>query len=196
MPVRDEAWPEGTPCWIDAQLDDLDKGQEFYAPCSAGRSRAAPTRSTAATGSRRWTGRPVAGLGPKPGPMPSVWSTYIAVDDADATAATITEAGGQLMMPVFDVGPMGRMTFATDVNGAAFGIWQQLQHRGVGVFNEPEHADLERAAHPLVRRGQGVLRRGVRLGVRRHGRRDQPELRGVQAARRGAPGSAASTTTR
>ena len=31
MSVRDEAWPEGTPCWVDAQLDDLDKGQEFYA---------------------------------------------------------------------------------------------------------------------------------------------------------------------
>ena len=29
------------------------------------------------------------------------------------------------------------MTFATDLNGAAFGVWQQQEHRGVGVFNDP-----------------------------------------------------------
>ncbi|HVH22376.1 MAG TPA: VOC family protein [Pseudonocardia sp.] len=138
MPVRDEAWPEGTPCWVDAQLDDLDKGQEFYASLFGWTIESSPDPQYGGYRIASLNGRPVAGLGPKPGPMPSVWSTYIAVDDADSSAATITAAGGQLMMPVFDVGPMGRMTFATDVNGAAFGIWQQLQHRGVGVFNEPD----------------------------------------------------------
>jgi predicted enzyme related to lactoylglutathione lyase len=137
MSVRDEAWPEGTPCWVDAQLDDLDKGQEFYTALFGWTVESSEDEQYGGYRIASLNGRPVAGLGPKPGPMPSVWSTYVAVDDADATAAKITEAGGQLMMPVFDVGAMGRMTFATDVNGAAFGIWQQLQHRGVGVYNDP-----------------------------------------------------------
>jgi uncharacterized protein len=137
MPVRDDAWPAGTPCWVDAQLDDLDKGQQFYAALFGWDFESSDDEQYGGYRIASLNGRPVAGLGPKPGPMPSVWSTYIAVADADATAARITEAGGQLMMPVFDVGPMGRMTFATDVNGAAFGIWQQLQHRGVGVYNDP-----------------------------------------------------------
>jgi uncharacterized protein len=138
MPVRDDAWPAGTPCWIDAQLDDLDKGEQFYAALFGWTFESSPDEQYGGYRVGSLRGRPVAGLGPKPGPMPSVWSTYIAVDDADTTAATITEAGGSLLMPVFDVGPMGRMTFATDVNGAAFGIWQQLQHRGVGICNEPD----------------------------------------------------------
>jgi uncharacterized protein len=137
MSVRDEAWPEGTPCWVDAQLDDLDKGQEFYAALFGWTFESSDDEQYGGYRIASLEGRPVAGLGPKPGPMPSVWSTYIAADDADATAAKITEAGGRLMMPVFDVGPMGRMTFATDVNGAAFGLWQQRQHRGVGIFNDP-----------------------------------------------------------
>ena len=137
MSVRDEAWPEGTPCWVDAQLDDLDKGQEFYAALFGWTFESSDDEQYGGYRIASLEGRPVAGLGPKPGPMPSAWSTYIAADDADATAAKITEAGGRLMMPVFDVGPMGRMTFATDVNGAAFGLWQQLQHRGVGIFNDP-----------------------------------------------------------
>lgn len=137
MSVRDEAWPEGTPCWVDAQLDDLDTAEEFYGSLFGWTIEHSPDPQYGGYRIASLNGRPVAGFGPKPGPMPSVWSTYIAVDDADAAAARITAAGGQLMMPVFDVGPMGRMTFATDVNGAAFGIWQQLQHRGVGVFNQP-----------------------------------------------------------
>ncbi len=137
MPVRDDAWPEGTPCWVDAQLDDLDKGQEFYAALFGWTFETSDDERYGGYRVASLDGRTVAGIGPKPGPMPSAWSTYVAVDDADAAAARITEAGGQLMMPAFDVGSMGRMTFATDPNGAAFGVWQQQEHRGVGVFNDP-----------------------------------------------------------
>ena len=56
-------------------------------------------------------GRAAAGIGPKPDgmPMPSVWTTYIAADSADAVAEKITAAGGQVMMPPFDVADVGRM---------------------------------------------------------------------------------------
>ncbi|WP_249359626.1 hypothetical protein [Nocardia cyriacigeorgica] len=31
MPTRDKAWPEGTPCWVDCQVDDVARARTFYA---------------------------------------------------------------------------------------------------------------------------------------------------------------------
>jgi predicted enzyme related to lactoylglutathione lyase len=69
--------------------------------------------------------------------MPSVWTTYIATDDLDATAAKVTAAAGQLLMPPFDVTTAGRMTVFSDPAGAAAGLWQAKEHTGAGVFNQP-----------------------------------------------------------
>ncbi|GAA1746374.1 VOC family protein [Nostocoides vanveenii] len=68
--------------------------------------------------------------------MPSVWTSYLAADSADACAAAVTAAGGTLMMPAFDVGDVGRMFVAVDPSGAAFGVWEAKAHTGAGVFNE------------------------------------------------------------
>ncbi len=68
--------------------------------------------------------------------MPSVWTTYIAADSADAIAEEVTAAGGTNQMPPFDVGDVGRMVIANDPIGAAFGVWQAKGHNGAGVFNE------------------------------------------------------------
>jgi predicted enzyme related to lactoylglutathione lyase len=84
-------------------------------------------------------GRNVAGIGPNMSDptAPSAWSTYFAVADADAAAARITSAGGQLVMGPMDVMDLGRMLVATDVTGAFFGVWQAMGHSGVQVANAP-----------------------------------------------------------
>src|SRR5438132_3145394 len=71
-------------------------------------------------------GRGVAGVGPKMGPpeAPTMWVTYLATSDADATAAKIKGAGGQLVMEPMDVMDVGRMAVAVDPAGAVFGVWQ------------------------------------------------------------------------
>jgi predicted enzyme related to lactoylglutathione lyase len=69
--------------------------------------------------------------------MPSFWSTYLASDDVDATAAAIREAGGTLLMEPFDVFDAGRMVVAQDPTGAAFGAWQAGEHHGAQLANEP-----------------------------------------------------------
>ncbi len=74
-------------------------------------------------------------MGP-PG-TPSTWTTYIAASDADATAAKIRSAGGQLLMEPMDVMDVGRMAVASDVTGAVFGVWQARNHTGVQVANAP-----------------------------------------------------------
>jgi uncharacterized protein len=69
--------------------------------------------------------------------VPPHWTTYLASDDADTTAAKIREAGGTLFMDPFDVFDSGRMTVAQDPTGAMFGVWQAGEHIGAQLANEP-----------------------------------------------------------
>jgi uncharacterized protein len=80
-----------------------------------------------------------AGSPPPPGAqdVPPHWTTYLASDDADATAARVREAGGTVLMDPFDVFDSGRMTIAVDPTGASFGVWQAGAHIGAQLANEP-----------------------------------------------------------
>ncbi|NKQ58257.1 VOC family protein [Amycolatopsis sp. K13G38] len=138
MTIRDTAWPEGTPCWADVMAADPKRAAEFY--------RALLGWEIEDQGEdyghyliASVEGRAAAAIGPKPPgtDVPSVWTTYLAVADADKTAAKITEAGGQLAMPPGDVGEAGRMAIGVDPTGAAFGIWQTKQSQGAGIANVP-----------------------------------------------------------
>ena len=138
MPTRDEAWPQGTPCWVDLSVDDLPQARAFYGALFGWEI---PDGAPEAGGYliAHLDGRTVAGIGPKPAgmPMPSAWTTYLAVEDADATAAKVTDAGGQVIAPVFDVLDAGRMAVLADPTGAVFAIWQAKSHLGAGVYNQP-----------------------------------------------------------
>jgi uncharacterized protein len=57
---------------------------------------------------------------PMPG-IPNHWHVYFAVGDADASAAKITELGGEILVPPFDI-PVGRIAVARDPQGAMFSI--------------------------------------------------------------------------
>ncbi len=138
MSTHDGPWPHGTPCWVDLQVDDPDAAATFY---TALFNWDVAPGDDAMGGYRMCTigGRAVAGLSPKPPgmeTMPSTWNTYLACDDADASAAQIEAAGGQVIMGPENVGPFGRMFFAVDPGGAAFGGWQAGEHAGAGLVNE------------------------------------------------------------
>ena len=55
------------------------------------------------------------------GAMPC-WVGYIAVDNVDASAASITAAGGSVLMPAMDIEGVGRMAMVADPQGAPFYI--------------------------------------------------------------------------
>jgi predicted enzyme related to lactoylglutathione lyase len=69
--------------------------------------------------------------------QPPSWTTYVSVDDADKTAARVTEAGGQVLMEAMDVMAAGRMAVFMDPTGAAFSIWQPGETIGAQLVNEP-----------------------------------------------------------
>lgn len=137
MPTRDEAWPQGTPCWVDCQVDDTAKARAFYSALFGWEIMDSPDEAGGYLMAMK-NGKPAAGIGPKPGgmPMPSAWTTYLAADSADDIAAKVTAAGGQMFMPPFDVMDVGRMFVAADSAGAAFGVWEAKAHNGAGVYNE------------------------------------------------------------
>lgn len=138
MVTRTSAWPPGTPCWIDIAVDDIGKAKAFYGglfgwdiqdggPEVGGYSMC------------QIGGLEVAGIGPRMGTdeVPVAWTTYLATENADETAAAITNAGGHVLMEPFDVMDAGRMAIAVDPAGAMFGIWQAGRHDGAQLANEP-----------------------------------------------------------
>lgn len=138
MPTRDEAWPQGTPCWIDCQVNDTAAARDFYSALFGWEIQDGPPE---AGGYLMATldGRPAAGIGPKPegmGEMPSVWTTYFAAERADEIAQRVSESGGQVLMPPFDVLDVGRMFVAADPAGGVFGVWEAKAHTGSGVYNQ------------------------------------------------------------
>jgi len=136
MPTRDEAWPPGTPNWIDLAVADPAAAAAFYGELFGWKAM-----DTSEEGGgyvlAQLNDKAVAGIGNLPAPdAPANWSTYFATDDADATAKKIVAAGGTLHMDPFDVMDSGRMFFATAPDGATFGVWQATGFIGAGIFNE------------------------------------------------------------
>lgn len=138
MPKRSE-YRQGTPNWVDLQTTDQSAAKKFYTS--------------------------LFGWGYDDNPVPGGGGVYsMATLNGEAVAA-ITDApgapedaadlehlyrggrrrcgggqggarGGQVMMPAFDIGDAGRMSFITDPTGAAVGLWQANRHIGATLVNE------------------------------------------------------------
>ncbi len=131
-----ERYDDGVPSWVDLSSPDLDKSRQFYGSlfgwnCPEGPAEAGGY-SVCDLG-----GKTVAGIGPQMNPdFPPFWMTYVNVDDAAATAAKVTSAGGSVLAGPMDVMDAGRMVVLADPLGAVIGLWQPGQHTGAQVANE------------------------------------------------------------
>lgn len=128
----------GTPCWVDLSCADVDASASFYEEL-LGWSAGEMPNSAELGGYRRATfeGDDVAGLVPRMQPgQPQMWSTYVSVEDAAATAAKVTAAGGGVMFEPMDVMGLGTMAIFTDPEGAVFGVWQPGTFAGAARVNE------------------------------------------------------------
>jgi len=132
------SYAPGTPCWVDLGTPDIDAAAAFYGGLF-GWSIEEGENAEQTGGYRQATlrGKPVAGLMPlmQQG-QPPAWTTYISVEDADATADKVREAGGNVLAEPMDVLDLGRMAVFMDTTGAVFGIWQPGEFVGAEVVNE------------------------------------------------------------
>ncbi|GGW58831.1 hydrolase [Streptomyces xantholiticus] len=137
------AFTEGTPCWVDASLPDVEAGKRFYGELfgwtfthrgggqvpGGVRGREADAYSD---------GRLVAALTPKrDGRMPTVWGVYFAAPDAAALGRRIADKGGQVIIDPLPKGPTGTSAVVADPRGAVFGLWQGGERSGFEKHGEP-----------------------------------------------------------
>jgi uncharacterized protein len=131
-------YPQGTPCWADISTGDPDGARTFYSQLFGWEWEVNPDPAYGGYSIALLRGQRVVGLGPKMDDnAPTAWVTYFAVDDAAAVAAAVPAAGGALVMPVMPIADQGSMAIAADPAGAVFGLWQQGEHRGSELVNEP-----------------------------------------------------------
>jgi uncharacterized protein len=132
------SYTPGTPCWVDLGTPDIDAAVDFYSGLLGWEIPEQPN-SAELGGYRRAkkNGKDVAGMMPlmQEG-QPPAWSTYIAVEDADATAKAVADAGGSVLAEPMDVMDLGRMAIFADPTGAVFGIWQAGTFPGAALVNE------------------------------------------------------------
>jgi len=134
-------YPAGVPCWVDTFQPDPETAARFYGPLlgwTFDEPVAMPSGLVGEYRPARSGGHLVAGVGQAPAGFPSaVWTTYVAVDDVDETAARADAAGGGRIVGPTAHGEDGRVALLTDPVGVAFGIWQAGAREGAGQVNEP-----------------------------------------------------------
>ncbi|MDT8307189.1 MAG: VOC family protein [Anaerolineae bacterium] len=135
-------YPDGVFCWVDLATTDVAGAKSFYSQLFGWEAGEQPTDGGMPYTTFRLNGLTVAGMGElmpeqREQGVPPSWSSYVKHDDADAIAARITGAGGNLLVPPMDVMEEGRFLMAQDPTGAVFGVWQPRQHTGAQLVNAP-----------------------------------------------------------
>ena len=134
--------PPGSFCWIELGATDQNAAKEFYRSVLGWNATDFPMCPSEFYTMFSLDGRNAGGcyaLTPemRAQRMPSHWLLYVAVTNADQTAAKVAAAGGSVLKPPFDVMEFGRMAVLQDPTGAVIAIWQPKMHQGAGVEGVP-----------------------------------------------------------
>jgi predicted enzyme related to lactoylglutathione lyase len=141
----------GTPSWVDHATRDIGASNAFYGALFGWEADDQGEEMGHYT-LMRSGGKTVAGNMPAMGEgQPSVWVTYVSVENADATVDRAKEAGATVFVGPMDVSDIGRMAVFADPTGAAIGVWEPKTfigaelagESGAFVWNELNTRDLE-----------------------------------------------------
>jgi len=135
MGIRTEYAP-GTFSWVDLATTDVDGARAFYASVFGW------VGDEAAGGSMlRLDGSLVSAIFPlsdesRAAGAPASWTSYVTVDDVDATATRAVELGGRVARDAFDLADVGRVALIEDPQGARLALWQAGTHAGAERVND------------------------------------------------------------
>ncbi len=128
----------GTFSWVELATTDQGAAKAFYASLFGWAANDAPIgpgelytifrlegRDAAAGYTMRQDEREIG--------VPSHWNLYMAVANADESAAKANELGGKTLAGPFDVMDAGRMAVIQDPTGAIFHLWQAKRNTGIGI---------------------------------------------------------------
>lgn len=134
--------PAGNFCWFELGTSDQNAAKEFYTKLFGWGFNDSPLPPemggvyTLLLNGDKEVGA-MYQLGPQMQGVPPHWMPYVAVDNVDEAAAKVTELGGELLFPPFDVMEHGRMAAFKDPTGAALSIWQSKTHFGADLVGAP-----------------------------------------------------------
>ena len=134
--------PHGLFGWVDLATADVEAARAFYGDLFGWSTLDIPMGPDYTYTQFLLDGQRVAGMGPLTPDMaaaglPSAWSSYVLVDDAEAVTAAAAAAGGTVLAPVMEIPGQGRMATFADPSGAVVGVWEPGGHEGAEVFNVP-----------------------------------------------------------
>jgi predicted enzyme related to lactoylglutathione lyase len=131
----------GTFCWVELATTDQEAAKRFYAGLFGWSPQDLPIGEGMTYTMLHHHGREAGALfrmrPEEAASAPPHWTSYVAVESADATAARARELGGTFIHEPFDVMDVGRMAVVRDPQGAILSVWEAGRHGGVGVKGEP-----------------------------------------------------------
>jgi uncharacterized protein len=131
------SYPAGTPSWVDHSAKNVATSNAFYSDLFGWEAEDQGEEMGHYTILRK-AGKTVAGnMTTMMEGQPSVWVSYISVDDADGSTDLAKKAGAAVLVEPMDVSDIGRMALFADPTGAAIGVWQPKTFKGAELVNEP-----------------------------------------------------------
>ncbi|MET9646404.1 VOC family protein [Streptomyces syringium] len=129
----------GTPCWTSLLVHDLEAIQDFYSGLFGWSYYSPGPRQLGPYVRATIDGRDVAGIGEllPDRRLSTTWTTYLASDDADASAEWIRCSGGTVGVGPLTAEDAGRLVLASDPAGAPFGVWQGQELVGPALVGVP-----------------------------------------------------------
>jgi uncharacterized protein len=149
----------GTLCWVGLATSDVASAKAFYGSLFGWQAEDLEASAAGTYTMLRHRGKEVAILyrqqpEARAAGAPPHWTSYISVEDANATAARAEDLGGAAVFRApFDVLDAGRVAAIRDPTGAVVSLWQPRSRVGAELvndtgalcWNELATSDVERA---------------------------------------------------
>lgn len=137
-----DSYAPGQFCWVDLTAKDITSATAFYEGLFGWQQSLQPSHGGPPYGQFRKDGVPVAGIGQMSEQMlaagvPSVWNSYVSVEDCAASQARAVQLGAEVIFETMQVPDAGTLCFLKDPGGAAFAMWQPGLHCGSGRMHAP-----------------------------------------------------------
>ena len=109
-----------TLCWNELMTPDIEGARAFYKGLFGWRLKVSPEYTEIILGATGIGG--MMHITPEMQGMPTAWTPYFCVADADATVEKIKSGGGKIQMGPHDIPNVGRFAVCADPQGAMFNI--------------------------------------------------------------------------
>jgi predicted enzyme related to lactoylglutathione lyase len=129
-------YPNGHFCWVDLGATDLPGAKAFYGGLLGWEFEDVSASEGQSYTMCRMAGKDVAGIHSHSEEEGTGWTSYISVDDVEATSAQARVLGGSLVLEPQDIPGTARVAVVKDPTRAEVSLWQAQGFVGARLVNE------------------------------------------------------------